>query len=79
MGKVYVHEVEKKPGYLERLCELEGFHNAPLRMDNEDFMELGTEWVSEPGLHISIEKAALDLKKDEFLDYDSIVFLVRIW
>jgi hypothetical protein len=79
MAKVHVHMVEKKLGYFETLCKLEALGNVPLRMDDEDFVKLGTEWISELGLHIGIEKATLDLKEGEFLGHDCIVFLVRVW
>jgi hypothetical protein len=72
--------VERKHEYFEavRKLELEGLGSGPLRMDDVDFVGLGTEWISEPGLHMGIEKRTLNLKEGELLDHDSIVFLVHV-
>jgi hypothetical protein len=70
--------VERKPDYFETLCRLEGLGGVLLRMDDEDFMKLGKEWISEPGLHMCFKKGTLNLKEGELLDHNSIVFLVRV-
>ena len=40
---------------------VKNLHGIPLRMDYEGFVELDTEWISEPGLHIGIEEATFVL------------------
>jgi hypothetical protein len=63
----HLHIVSEDEEYFQKLTTIEAQNHQPISMTDPAFMECGTEWIYEPGLHIG-----WDNEKEE------IVFAVRI-
>jgi hypothetical protein len=64
---ITIHHISKDKSYLSDLQKIELATGSPLSFNDPNFQKLKTTWISDPGLHLGIDK------------YDnSVVFACRI-